>query len=227
MATANATTTKRKPPTFQHLPIDRAKKLKRKWVEVQKIKSKWKAEKRKEGIPSTRRLTAEDEAESEAEEPTEIAEGQRKIPEDEDQSDADASGGSATESEGSQEAESNPSQAEQDYADEDARPSKLPRFSSSRGRNRGRGRDRRGRGGQPRPDDHQDKPSLRELNKMAYSRSSLHTYKSKHGPEDSSHRGRGRGRGRESFPHRGRGRGQPDMRLRMNAMLEKIKRDLV
>ena len=33
-----------------------------------------------------------------------------------------------------------------------------------------------------------------------------------------------RGRGGQGL-QRGRGRGQPDMRLRMNAMLEKIKRD--
>ncbi|TFY63760.1 hypothetical protein EVJ58_g3056 [Rhodofomes roseus] len=41
---------KRKPPTFRHLPENRAKKLKQSWVEAQKIKSQWKAQKRKEGI---------------------------------------------------------------------------------------------------------------------------------------------------------------------------------
>ncbi|KAH9926172.1 uncharacterized protein B0H18DRAFT_855669, partial [Fomitopsis serialis] len=41
---------KRKPPTFRHLPENRAKKLKHSWVETQKIKSQWKAQKRKEGI---------------------------------------------------------------------------------------------------------------------------------------------------------------------------------
>ncbi|PSR74120.1 hypothetical protein PHLCEN_2v10076 [Hermanssonia centrifuga] len=45
-----AGTKRKKPPTFQHLPINRAKKLKQSWVESQKIKSKWKAEKRKEGF---------------------------------------------------------------------------------------------------------------------------------------------------------------------------------
>nr|VWO98834.1 Uncharacterized protein [Ganoderma boninense] len=45
---------RKKPPTFQHLPAQRAKKLKRSWVEVQKIKSKWKAQKRKEGLVASR-----------------------------------------------------------------------------------------------------------------------------------------------------------------------------
>ncbi len=31
-----------------------AKKLKQSWVDVQKIKSKWKAQKRKEGLPASR-----------------------------------------------------------------------------------------------------------------------------------------------------------------------------
>jgi hypothetical protein len=71
------------------------------------------------------------------------------------------------------------------------------------------------------------KPSLRELTAQAYSRSSLHTFKSnythRNQAENSS---RGKGRGRIQSSHRSRGRGQPDMRLRMNAMLEKIKKDL-
>ncbi|KAG6865029.1 hypothetical protein C0991_005575 [Blastosporella zonata] len=47
-------TLKRKqPPSFRHLPINRAKKLKQTWVENQKIKSKWKTQKRKEGLSTT------------------------------------------------------------------------------------------------------------------------------------------------------------------------------
>ena len=64
-----------------------------------------------------------------------------------------------------------------------------------------------------------DSPSLRDLNKEAYSQSSLHRFKS-----NPLKRGRGssvQGRGGGS-----RGRGQPNMKLRMGAMLEKIKRDL-
>ena len=65
-----------------------------------------------------------------------------------------------------------------------------------------------------------DDASLRDLFRKAYSRESLHTYKS-----DPLHRGKGR-----PAQHRGRtkgtGGGQPDMKLRMNALLEKIKRDV-
>lgn len=69
---------------------------------------------------------------------------------------------------------------------------------------------------------------LRDLTREAYSRSSLHTYKS-----DPLHRGRGGGYQRAhgvatvNPPIRevGRGRGQPNMKLRMGAMLEKIKRE--
>ena len=59
-----------------------------------------------------------------------------------------------------------------------------------------------------------DKSGLRELAKKAYASSSLHNYKS-----DPLHKRRGR-EGRQS-----QGRGQPNMKLRMNAMLEKIKQD--
>ncbi|OBZ75899.1 hypothetical protein A0H81_04250 [Grifola frondosa] len=55
MATLNEGTKRKKPPTFQHLPVERVKKLKRSWVDVQKIKSKWKAQKRKEGLVTPRR----------------------------------------------------------------------------------------------------------------------------------------------------------------------------
>lgn len=77
-------------------------------------------------------------------------------------------------------------------------------------------------------------PSLRELQKQAYSPATLHHYKSRplhhpkgrnapHGtrtPESS--RKRDVGGGSRNPSRRG---GQPDMRLRMSAMLEKIKRD--
>lgn len=77
-----------------------------------------------------------------------------------------------------------------------------------------------------------EKNSLRELQKKAYSKASLHNHKSRplnrfKGPASSRSQdaGRGsRGRGRGAAP-RGRGRGQPDMGLRMKAMLEKIKHD--
>ncbi|KAJ3735460.1 hypothetical protein DFJ43DRAFT_991543 [Lentinula guzmanii] len=62
--------------------------------------------------------------------------------------------------------------------------------------------------------------NLRDLTRTAYSRETLHTYKS----DPLNRRGTangGRGNGRGGI----RGRGQPNMKLRMGAMLEKIKRD--
>ena len=66
----------------------------------------------------------------------------------------------------------------------------------------------------------EDDESFRELSRKAYSRESLHTYKS-----DPLHRGKGRPTLHQSGT-KGTGRGQPDMRLRMNVLLEKIKRDV-
>ena len=65
-------------------------------------------------------------------------------------------------------------------------------------------------------------PSLRELKREAYSQSALHTFKSDPLKKlDQTGRGGGsRGRGKGFIE---RGRGQPNMKLRMNVMLEKIK----
>ncbi|KAF8559831.1 hypothetical protein OG21DRAFT_495072 [Imleria badia] len=41
---------KKKPPTFQYLPKTRANRLKKSWIEDHKIRSKWKAQKRREGL---------------------------------------------------------------------------------------------------------------------------------------------------------------------------------
>lgn len=57
---------------------------------------------------------------------------------------------------------------------------------------------------------------LRELARKAYSRESLHTYKS----DPFSRRKKG-----DATRKKGGGKGQPNMKLRMNFMLEKIKRD--
>jgi hypothetical protein len=68
-------------------------------------------------------------------------------------------------------------------------------------------------------------PSLRDLTRKAYSKSSLHTFKSD--PLNRVRGSRTRGgrvdtRGGQRSQER---RGQPNMKLRMDAMLEKIKRD--
>ncbi|KAI0046702.1 hypothetical protein FA95DRAFT_1542174 [Auriscalpium vulgare] len=188
MAPTPAGAKKRKPPTFVHLPADRAKKLKRDWVTKQKIKSKWKAEKRKEGIVTQR----------------DIASGRRRDEGEQGTADdaEDDDGGDGGEAESSEE--------------EDTQPPPRP-------------------GNPPKPDivvDDPTKPSLRELQRQAYSKDSLHTFKSRgtsRKPGTTSRGGRGgvtTGAGRGAPRGEIGGRGQPDMRLRMTAMLEKIKRDL-
>ena len=67
-------------------------------------------------------------------------------------------------------------------------------------------------------------PSLRELKREAYSQSTLHSFKSdplkKH--DQGKRVGGSRGRGNGFIE---RGKGQPNMKLRMNVMLEKIKQN--
>ncbi|KAE9400747.1 hypothetical protein BT96DRAFT_956740 [Gymnopus androsaceus JB14] len=149
---------KKKPPTFNHYPVARAKSLKKSWVEKTKIKSKWKAERRKLGLPSRSLPETNDE-----------------VPEDEE---------AAVEEEPSP--KPHPKATHPD----------TPSTSTSQ------------------PKEHVT-PDLRELTRKAYSRETLHTYKS-----DPLNQRRGTSRGRGT-----RGRGQPNMKLRMGAMLEKIKRD--
>jgi hypothetical protein len=72
--------------------------------------------------------------------------------------------------------------------------------------------------------------SLRDLQKQAYSPASLHHYKSRplRHPKNRTASNEDSFRRREASigaPKRGRGGGQPNMRLRMTAMLEKIRRD--
>ncbi|KAF8626345.1 hypothetical protein AX15_005002 [Amanita polypyramis BW_CC] len=50
MPVTRVSSKRKHPPSFQHYPSNRAKKLKQAWVETAKIKSKWRAEKRKAGF---------------------------------------------------------------------------------------------------------------------------------------------------------------------------------
>ncbi|KAI0309193.1 hypothetical protein OF83DRAFT_1072429 [Amylostereum chailletii] len=200
--TSTAGVNRKKPPTFQHLPEQRAKKLKRDWVEKQKIKSKWKAEKRREGIVTQRDVQT-------------LA---SKV--DEHQDDVDNEQGSSSDEDSSEDV----------VAGVNTEP-RLPAPSRAKPK--------------PAGEDEAAKPSLRDLQREAYSRESLHHHKS-----DPMHRRRGRGRNTESGIRGGRGRGgnfgsrsgtnggglgrgggrggggQPDMRLRMAAMLEKVKQSV-
>ncbi|KAG6919927.1 hypothetical protein DXG01_013276 [Tephrocybe rancida] len=194
---------RKQPPSFRHLPINRAKKLKQTWVENQKIKSKWKAQKRKEEI-STKSI------------------------EDPEQNDEEVELDSGSESEQSEQSE----QQDEDKAVEEPEvptpkkstlhPSRAhihPELAPKK---------RRRRFAESEPP--AEPLSLRELTRQAYSRESLHTFKVGDGQRGSSH---GRGRGRRGGLSRGRGaprgetgRGQPNMKLRMDAMLEQIKQSM-
>ncbi|GJE86908.1 hypothetical protein PsYK624_029910 [Phanerochaete sordida] len=225
-----AGTKRKKPPTFQHLPENRAKKLKRSWVEVQKIKSKWKAQKRKEGLTTARpvvNLELEDEHTGGG---SDRGQDEESAPESGREEDEGTDSGSDGEDVGAGDEES---EEESDRSEHIERV-----YTGEKKRGKGKGTQTAtvpaGRGGEHAnkrrrkdtagDDDAAKKPTLRELQTLAYSKSSLHTYKSGSSQRQSETRGRVRGRGRGS-QRGGRGRGQPDMRLRMNVMLEKIKRD--
>ncbi|KAJ3562885.1 hypothetical protein NP233_g9300 [Leucocoprinus birnbaumii] len=227
---------RKRPPTFQHFP---RKKLKKAWVEKAKIKSKWKAQKRREGIAVSRSVAPP--------------------PDDEDRRDSDV--GSADENDkGSHSDDSEPialSDSEADSTSESAEedetevssnkldaahpppppPPRLPRapkkYNHDNNTKRPLPHDKNNKAvtkNGVKADEGQDKPSLREMFQKAYSKESLHSYKSdplKRGRNEQHGRGRGRGGrgGTRGGNASARGRGQPDMKLRMSAMLEKIKRD--
>ncbi|KAJ4488043.1 hypothetical protein J3R30DRAFT_888525 [Lentinula aciculospora] len=173
---------KKKPPSFNHYPEARAKSLKKAWVEKTKIKSKWKTERQKLGLP-TRSLPTESD----------------KAQEEEDDGKVDS------EMEDDEELESNEIVAVPEPSVKVHRKPPRPNPASTSQSEQAKER---------------DAPDLRELTRKAYSRDTLHTYKS-----DPLNRRGGANGGRKNGRGGTRGRGQPNMKLRMDAMLEKIKRD--
>ncbi|KAI5121682.1 hypothetical protein M0805_002758 [Coniferiporia weirii] len=240
---------KKTPPTFQHLPQNRAAKLKKEWVERQKLKSKWKAQKRKDGplpphIPDTEQHDNDDEVYPNSAGESSDADAD----DDDDDEEPERSGVSRKRAR----AVRSPSPPRMRSKKADAPPSPSPPSSEAED------------GQKPASASAlvEPKPSLRELTRQAYSRESLHTFRAdplhrRRGAASSSStkmgagargargggrgrgagpgqrdrggpmrggRGRGRGGGRDGGPARG-GRGQPNMKLRMEAMLERIKQD--
>lgn len=192
-------TKRKKPPTFSHLPFNRggisrvsshgytqiifkAKKLKQSWVESTKIKSQWKAQKKREGV-----LQRKPEVPSSDDPPPAHQERpDGSDPEESHSKDQGAHSGGHPE----------------------RKQRSVPNSSTDGG------------------------ISLRELSKQAYSRNSLHTYKADNKRHDTkssrgtnTQRGRNRGGRGASFGNRGCEKGQPNMKYRVTAMLEKIKRD--
>jgi hypothetical protein len=215
----SADTNRKKPPTFQHLPVHRAKTLKRAWVEKTKIKSKWKAQKRKEGLESTAKLDLPVYEEEEGEESS-----IRKPPaandkvDDTYRKDLPASPPPQPQAPRAQVSHLHPSRA---HIHPDLLVRKnAPIVTNSEekpSKKRKRKLSKTEKGGEA---DAAEPPSVRDLMKEAYSRSTLHTFKAdplnRHGRNHSGHSGRGPSE---------TGRGQPNMKLRMNAMLAKIKQD--
>jgi hypothetical protein len=177
-----------------------AKKLKKDWVAKQKTKSKWKAQKRKEGILTQRDALSRSATLSDPLKASQSSVGhqERGTAVDEGESDRHGDG---------------PQNSSGDHAP----------LTKSKQKLRGQEESASSAG-----------PSLRELQKQAYSPVALHHYKSRplhhskgrmatHGTRTSeSSRKNNVGGGTLNRSRRG---GQPDMRLRMSAILEKVKRD--
>ncbi|KZT26260.1 hypothetical protein NEOLEDRAFT_1177678 [Neolentinus lepideus HHB14362 ss-1] len=166
--TTEAVKKRKGPPTFQHLPTDQAKKLKKRWVETQKIKSKWKAEKRKTSQPSVRTPVAMLQTTVSPAEDNECSEDESPAPDE-------------SKTEGSQ-------------------PKALLQKPPHRPKNRG---------------------PPNELHKSSGSTSSHPQGQNK----AMDHRPPSKSSG--DFAQKRRRSRQPDMRQRMNTLLEKIKRDYV
>lgn len=195
-----------------------AKKLKKAWVDKQKIKSKWKATKRKEGLggkplssndPSTRTELPDSDHKDASESENGAASLQQTLPQ--------RTKATSSKSNDSKQVHDQPDLRElrrQAYAPESlhthkADPLHRRRGDSSRGRGRGAPISR-GRGG---PAWSNDRISDRRDGSGSQGRGSITSS--------------ARGHVRHTVPDHGRViRGQPNMRLRMNAMLEQIKRDI-
>lgn len=221
---------RKNPPTFHHLPINRgiyidynlltsltffrfslAATLKKAWIQKTKIKTKWKAQKRKEGLDQSSKLDI-------------------PIYEDEDIEETPRDGGDSSENE--QDAKKSPRTSKPIRPQASVmHPSrahihptlpvkKHPPSGRKTNDSRPAKRQRTGKVEEP-----AEPPlSLRELTKQAYSRETLHTYKAD--PLKKHHGALGRGGSAARGRGPATGRGQPNMKLRMNAMLEKIKQDV-
>ncbi|KAF9533451.1 hypothetical protein CPB83DRAFT_889957 [Crepidotus variabilis] len=183
--------------------IEASKKFKKAWIEKAKIKSQWKAQKKKEGLAERSKLDIpvydeQDDSDDESEEGQgPLAPSPSPPPwaleEDVRESQLRASN------------ENQPHRARSDHKgkatrrDERQDPAKKRKVQSE------------GEGGHEK----REGDNVRELMREAYSIESLHTFKA-----DPLKRRTATGRQRGE-----KGRGQPNMKLRMNAMLAKIKQD--
>ncbi|KAL5532663.1 hypothetical protein ACEPAF_4437 [Sanghuangporus sanghuang] len=268
MAVRSAPTNKRKnPPTFRHLPRDRAQKVKKSWIEKKKLQVRWRAQKRKEGLgllysgrgsldeprneveihgTQKRKVSGDDETDSES-----GASSSHPVAGTHDRDDPAIDGESGSERPPLRRKKARTTVPQVD----EPLSSKLS--AKSKGKQPARSLSREG--DKPKlkqPKDDSDQPSVRELSRRAYAPASLHSFKAdplhrrkdavtgSHPEEGKSSKvtgtrtvtppsqarsDHGRGGGRNNRTSSGRQqsqrRGQPNMKLRMEAMLERIKRD--
>ncbi|RPD80123.1 hypothetical protein L226DRAFT_557381 [Lentinus tigrinus ALCF2SS1-7] len=151
---------RKKPPTFQHLPAERAKKLKRSWVEVQKIKSKWKAQKRKEGLVAPR---AQLDLVTDADEDKDARDSREQGSEE----DVGSISGPSDVDEGSESGEDSEEESGDESAESSSGDEAPPKASTS-------SQVRKHKGVSRKNTDEQQQPSLRDLQRMAYSKEALH-----------------------------------------------------
>jgi len=214
----------KKPPTFQHLPRDRAAKLKKEWIEKAKVRSKWNSQKRREDVAST--SMRRDAPPHQGKEATGFREGGDETVEDNDHSDEEFQGFSVEEGGEKGPERSGPKTSRGKERGGEGKVRFAPKSGPSlpsRDRDRRQFKERshlESEKGTTDADarDSEPKPSLRDLTRAAYSPASLHNVKS-----SQRHRNKSWDRG-QGAPDQRKG-GQPNMRLRMEAMLERIKKD--
>ncbi|KAH7340797.1 hypothetical protein B0J17DRAFT_715979 [Rhizoctonia solani] len=189
-----------------HLDPQRARKLKKEWIATQKLKAKYRAEKRRMGL---RRSSPEDDGDK-----IDGNAGERDDTAKDDSSDTEPPATSPL--------------VEPDITPQS--PVAIPSHTQgmhSKSATSKRNMKTAATGDKP----EQDSPSLRELAREAYSPASLHTYKS-HPLRRRSHGNNNTRAQVNPYPtgangQRGgpsRGRGQPNMAKRMGVLLERIKR---
>jgi len=217
----------KKPPTFQHLPRNRAAKLKKEWIEKAKVRSQWKSQKRKGDTADT--SMPRDAPPHQVKEGTDARNDGDEEMGGRDRSGDEFQGFSAEEApmttsvtkikegkdkEGKGKVRFAP-ESKSDSQSKGTRHDATPR-KSFKERLR---LDSKKQQSDTTAKEEETKPSLRELSRTAYSPASLHNVKSnqRHRHPDSRKDIQG-----SSGQRKG---GQPNMRLRMEAMLEQIKRD--
>lgn len=182
--------------------------MKKEWVERQKLRSKWKAQKRKEGLGSASAVTL-DRLRLDVEEAEKDADNVLNA------SDGESSGSSESEPANDSQVPT-PKKQRSDVDKYGKQPAGEKRQPASSLRTKGNAEEK--------ADSKDLKTSVREFTRKAYSREMLHTHKS-----DSLHRRKETGPRKNAVAEKaGRergGRGQPNMKLRMEVMLERIKRD--